>query len=263
MTRAVAGDDARSGEQPTSGVDHRGFWKVLERFAGTLVDRFELDDVLVRLGGDMTYVLDVAGAGVMLADDAGRLRFVTTSDEVLRMLEALQIELDEGPCLLAYRSSDIVLAEDLRDDERFPAFAPRALDAGMASVYSFPMRLDRQVIGALNLYNDAPGQFTSDQVEVGQVFADVATSYLVNARDIEQKDLLSAQLQHALNSRVLIEQAKGFVVARTGVEMPDAFELIRGYARRNQITVRLVARSLLTGSLTVEELVRSTSPRGR
>lgn len=262
MTQAVRHDDALSGEQPTRGVDHRGFWKVLERFAGTLVDRFELDDVLVQLGADMNDVLDVAGAGVMLADDAGSLRFVTTSDEVLRKLEALQIDLDEGPCLLAYRSSEVVLAEDLRNDQRFPAFGPRAVDAGMASVYSFPMRLDQQVIGALNLYSDTPGRFTSDQIEVGQVFADVATSYLLNARDIEQKDLLTRQLQHALNSRVLIEQAKGFVVARTGVEMPDAFELIRGYARRNQTKVRLVARSVLNGSLSIEELVRPASPGG-
>ena len=258
MTQAAHSSDAAATDQPSRGVDHRGFWKVLERFAGTLVDRFELDDVLAQLGADMTYVLDVAGAGIMLADDAGSLRFVSTSDQVLDTLETLQIELDEGPCLLAYRRGEVVIAGDLENDERFPAFGPRAYKAGMASVYSFPMRLDQQVIGALNLYSAEPGDFTADQMEVGQVFADVATSYLMNARDIEQKDVLTKQLQHALSSRVLIEQAKGFVVARTGLEMPDAFELIRGYARRHQIKARVVARSLLNGSLPVEELIRSS-----
>lgn len=237
-------------------VDHRGFWKVLERFAGTLVDRFELDDVMAQLGHDMAEVLQAAGAGIMLADDEGRLRFCSTSNPVLGALEQLQIELDEGPCLLAYRSGTVVLAEDLAQDERFTRFGPRATQTGMAAVYSFPMRLDSQIIGACNLYSEEPGKFSDDQVEVGEVLADVATSYVINARDIEQKDLLTRQLQHALDSRVLIEQAKGFVTARAGVEPTDAFELIRGYARRNQQQVRLIAQSLLRGDLEVDKLWR-------
>jgi GAF domain-containing protein len=242
---------------PGGMVDHRGFWKVLERFAGTLVDRFELDEVMAQLGRDIAEVLGAAGAGIMLADDEGRLRFCSTSNLVLGALEQLQIELDEGPCLLAYRSGSVVLAEDLRDDDRFSRFGPRALEAGMAAVYSFPMRLDSQIVGACNLYNEAPGKFTDDQVEVGEVLADVATSYLINARDIEQKDLLTRQLQRALDSRVLIEQAKGFVTARTGMEPAESFELIRGYARRNQQQVRMVARALLCDEMPVEALRRS------
>ncbi|HEX6256057.1 MAG TPA: GAF and ANTAR domain-containing protein [Euzebyales bacterium] len=245
-----------SDASPTQGVDHRGFWKVLERFAGTLVDKYDLDDVLEQLGADITAVLDVAGAGVMLADAAGALRFCSTNNEVLHKLEALQVDLDEGPCLLAYRTSEIVLADDLRSDPRFPNFGPRALEAGMAAVYSFPMRLDQQVIGALNLYNDEPGPFSDDQIEVGGVFADVGTTYLLNARDIAQQDLLTRQLQEALNSRVLIEQAKGYVSALAGVEPTDAFELIRGYARRHQVRVRMIARSLLHGDLALDELTR-------
>ena len=210
-------------DAPSQGVNHRGFWKVLERFAGTLVDRYCLDDVLGQLGSNIAAVLDVEGAGVMLAGDDNSLRFASTNNEVLHKLEALQIDLDEGPCLLAYRSGEIVLADDLRTDPRFPAFGPRAREAGMAAVYSFPMRLDQQVIGALNLYSDKPGPFSDDQVEVGGVFADVATMYLLNARDIAQQDLLTRQLQGALTSRVLIEQAKGYVSALTGVEPSEAF----------------------------------------
>lgn len=254
MSQAVGATDASQRASLSHGVDHRGFWRVLERFAGTLVDRYELDDVLGQLGVDIAEVLEVAGAGVMLVDEAGSLRFCSTNNEVLHKLEGLQIDLDEGPCLLAYRSGEIVLAEDLREDPRFPSFGPRALEAGMAAVYSFPMRLDHHVIGALNLYAEHPGAFAAEQIEVGGVFADVATSYLLNARDIAQRDLLTRQLQHALDSRVLIEQAKGYVAALSGADPAEAFELVRGYARRNQIRVRVVARRLLRGELAVGEL---------
>jgi GAF domain-containing protein len=254
MTQAVGSDNASHGVREPRGVDHRGFWRVLERFAGTLVDRYNLDDVLEQLGVDITEVLDVAGAGIMLADESGSLRFCSTSNEVLRKLEKLQIDLDEGPCLLAYRSGEIVLAEDLRDDPRFPSFGTRAVEVGMAAVYSFPMRLDQQVIGALNLYAETAHAFSPDQIEVGGVFADVGTMYLLNARDIAQRDLLTSQLQHALDSRVLIEQAKGYVAALAGIDPAEAFELIRGYARNHQIRVRVVARSVLHGDLAVDEL---------
>ncbi|CAN5907388.1 GAF and ANTAR domain-containing protein [soil metagenome] len=241
-------------EAPSDGVDHRAFWQVLTRFAGTLVEGYDLADVLERVGADIRSVLDVAGAGVMLGDDDGNLRFTSTSDSVLEKLEALQIELDEGPCLRAYRSGEIVVATDLSTDERFPDFGSRAVDAGMSAVYSFPMHIEEAVFGALNLYRREPGDFTDDQVEVGQTFANVATSYLSNARDSEQQTLLTKQLQHALNSRVLIEQAKGFVSARTDLDLPDAFGLIRSYARRNQVKVRDVARDLLHGDLSVDDL---------
>jgi GAF domain-containing protein len=184
----------------------------------------------------------------------GTLRFTSTSDGTLERLEALQIELDEGPCLKAFRSGEMVLATDLGTDERFPRFGPLAVEAGMAAVYSFPMHIGGDVIGALNLYRHDAGGFTDDQIEVGRMFADVATSYLRNAHDSERKDLLTKQLQRALNSRVLIEQAKGFVTAQTGLALPDAFALIRRYARNNQVRVRLVASDLLDEQLSIEDL---------
>lgn len=236
------------------GIDHQAFWRVLARFAGTLVHRFELDDVLRQLASDIRDVLGVAGAGVMLADDDGDLHFTSASDAVLDELEALQIRLGEGPCLYAYRSGEIVLASDLRTDQRFTRFGPLAIAAGMAAVFSFPMHIDDGVIGALNLYRGEPGDLSADQVEAGLTFADVATTYLANARDSEQKDLLTKQLQHALNSRVVIEQAKGYVSATADVDLPDAFELLRTYARTRQLRVRLIARGVLSGELPVDEL---------
>lgn len=247
-------DDVLTTDPPTSGLNHRALWKVLERFAGTLVDRYQLDDVLDMLGEHICQVLGVAGAGVMLGDDQGNLRFTSTSGGVLNQLEQLQIELDEGPCLLAFRKAGTVLAPDLRSDGRFPQFGPRAVDAGMAAVYSFPMHIDGTVFGALNLFAGEPGEFTDDQIEVGRVFADVATCYLMNARDIEQKDLLTKQLQQALRDRVVIEQAKGYLTAVLKIQPEDAFELIRGYARRHQIKARIVGRAVLAGDLRPEEL---------
>lgn len=236
-------------------VDHRAFWKVLEHLAGTLVHRYELLDVLEALGGQIRDVLGVAGTGVMLRDDNGDLRFISTSDQVLGELERLQIALDEGPCLLAVHSGGIVLAEELRNDQRFPRFGPRATAAGMGAVYSFPMAVDDAVFGALNLYSAAPGPLSGEQIEVGATFADVATCYLINARDMEQNRQLARELQHALHSRVVIEQAKGYVTATLKVEPEDAFELLRNYSRRHQIKARVVARALVHGDLEPAELV--------
>lgn len=254
----MTGTDTSTAEQTVhpgdNGVDHRAFWKVLERLAGTLVHRYELHGVLEALAAQINEVLGVAGTGVMLGDDEGDLRFVSTSDQVLAELERLQIELDEGPCLLAFRSGEIVLAQDLTTDQRFPRFGPRAVAAGMAAVYSFPMAVDDTLFGALNLYSAQPGSLTGQQIEVGSTLADVATCYLMNARDIERSERLAKELQHALHSRVVIEQAKGYITATLKVEPDDAFELIRAYARRHQIKARVVARALVYGDLNPAEL---------
>jgi GAF domain-containing protein len=249
--------DGERTDHRVDGVDHRAFWRVLERFAGILVNRYGLDDVLTQLDSDIRQVLSVAGAGVMCSDDDGNLRFLSLSDSVLHQLEALQIELDEGPCLLAYHSSQVILAEDLRTDERFPRFGPRAAAAGLAAVYSFPLHVDTTVLGALNLFNEDPGPFSQEQVDAGRTLADIATAYLVNAREIEQRDQQTRQLRDALDKRVVIEQAKGYVAASLSVSLPDAFELIRAYARRHQVRVRMVARAVTHGDISAGELVQN------
>lgn len=238
-------------------IDHEAMWGVLRRFADTLVQHYDLEEVLGRLGEDVVQVLGVAGAGAMLEDGDGSLRFFSTSDPVLKELEALQLEYDEGPCLLAFRTGSQVIAADLAADTRFERFARRALQAGMRAVYSFPMRLDDTVFGALNLYDTQPGREampTLQWLAAGQTLADVATAYLANARDIEQKDTLSAQLTEALDRRVLIEQAKGFVMARRGVDADEAFELVRRYARAHRMQVRAIARAIVHGDLDTGEL---------
>lgn len=235
-------------------IDHTIMTGMLRRFAGTLVGEYELDDVLSQLGKDVATTLGCAGAGAMLGDAEGRLRFVSTSDEVLAKLETLQIEWDEGPCLLAFRTNQTVIAADLHTDERFPTFGPRAVEAGMSAVYSFPMRLDHTTIGALNLYAERPGELGDEALEIGRTFADVATIYVVHARDLEAHRELTTGLQKALDTRIIIEQAKGYLVARGAPDPTSAFELMRRYARPRGLRIQAIAEAIVSGRMAPEEL---------
>ncbi|CAN5854015.1 GAF and ANTAR domain-containing protein [soil metagenome] len=235
-------------------VDESAAFALLQRFAKTLVHQYDLDEVLSDLAGELKNVLDVAGAGVMLADDNEDLRFVSSSDDVLTHLEDLQIELDEGPCLRAYRTASRVMATDLRDDERFPNFGPRAVDVGMVAVFSYPLQYEEQVFGALNLYRHEAGNLDEHQEELGAAFSDISTLYLMHGSDDERREQVNRQLQGALDSRVMIEQAKGFVAAVRDVSTDDGFDMIRTYARGNGRKLREVATEIVRRDLAVDEL---------
>lgn len=235
-------------------VDHERLSRILKDFAATLVGIYDLDQVLSELGKDISAVVGVAGAGVMVEADDGDLHFVSASDGVLKELERLQIEHDEGPCLLAFRTGEIVISSDLEEDERFPEFSPRAIEAGMRSVYSFPLAFGDDVVGALNLYDDEPGDLEGERLEAGRTLADVATIYLLHSREVEADKQLSAQLQQALGSRVPIEQAKGFVAARRGVDTDEARELLREYSRSKQMRMSEIAQAIVSGDLDVRSL---------
>lgn len=226
-------------------MDHERFAAVLRRFAGTLVQDYALQDVIVRLSSEIQAVLDVRGAGVMLSGEDGRLRFVSSSDPVLEHLEALQIELEEGPCLLAFRTGEPVMADDLLADTRFRTFAPRAAAVGMRAVYSFPLRHQGTSIGALNFYREDASSLDEEARRAGEILADVATAYILHAREDDRSRMLAAQLQGALDSRVVIEQAKGFLAARLDVSVDEAFRLLRTYARSQGAHLRMVATDVL------------------
>ena len=235
-------------------VDNAAAFSLLQRFARTLVQEYDLDDVLTELAGELKAVLDVAGAGVMLTDENHDLRFVSSSDETLKHLEDLQIELDEGPCLRAYREAERVMATDLRDDGRFPRFGPRAVKAGMLAVFSYPLQYEERVFGALNLYRKEPGGLDSYQEELGAAFSDIATLYLMHGSDDERREQLNRQLQGALDSRVVIEQAKGFVAASCGTTPADGFEMLRDYARGNGWRLREVATRVVERRIAIDDL---------
>jgi GAF domain-containing protein len=234
-------------------VDQQRLAQTLLQFTANLVTHYEVADILDQLCDRAVEILPVSGAGVMLEDRQGHLRFVSASDETVRSIESLQIELNEGPCLHAYRTGEQVVVTDLEHSDRFPRFTPLALQKGLRAVYSFPMKVGDEHIGAVNLYREEPGRFDDDDAAAGQVLADVATTYIMNARLIERSTQLNEQLQHALNSRVVIEQAKGKLSEQLGVDPPEAFARMRGYARNRGLKLLSVAEEIVSGSLRLEE----------
>jgi GAF domain-containing protein len=158
------------------------------------------------------------------------------SDESARLLELFQIQHEEGPCLDCYRSGRPVTVADLTSEpSRWPAFTERALASGVRSVHAFPMRLRDQVIGALNVFGAEPRPLDPEEARVVQALADLATIAIIQERLIRQAELLTEQLQFALNSRVVIEQAKGAIARSLGVSVEEAFDLMRGHARRERV----------------------------
>lgn len=235
-------------------IDHQRLWRTLRRFATTLSRAEDLATAVEDLGTEMIAILGVAGAGLMLEDADGHLRFVSASDPLLDALERLQIELGEGPCLLAYRTADDVIAADIAADDRFPAFGPRAAEAGLAAVYSFPVFVDDVVVGALNLYDDDAAALDTDQVEAAHALSGIAATYVLHLAEVDAQRTLNDQLSHALHSRIVIEQAKGYVAARLGIGIEEARERLRKHARDNQRKLREVAEDVVAGRTDLEAL---------
>ena len=232
----------------------------------TMVAGFDVIDFLHVLTDRSVQLLDVSAAGLLLADPRGELRVVAASSEAARLLELFQLQNDQGPCLDCYRSGQRVQAADLNAEAaRWPRFAPAALQAGFAAVHALPMRLREQVIGALNLFRAQAEAVDPADVRVGQALADVATIGLLHERSMRHGDTLNEQLQTALNSRVLIEQAKGKLAERLGLDMDQAFNLLRDYARNRNLRLSDLAQAFIDGSETLASLGAagpSQRPRG-
>lgn len=221
-------------------------------FADTLIHHFDLDDFLQRLCERCVEVFDVTSAGVSLVSAAGVLAVAAGSDPTVELVERLQDETQEGPSREAFYGGVQVVEANLHTTglRRWPRFAPAALDAGVpAAVFVFPMRLRQERIGALALFRGDPGPFDHAEVRAAQALADIATIGILQARALAEKNTLTSQLQRALDSRVLIEQAKGMVAAHGDLAMPDAFEQLRLHGRRTGRALRDVARDVVDGAL--------------
>ncbi|HEV2378128.1 MAG TPA: GAF and ANTAR domain-containing protein [Streptosporangiaceae bacterium] len=228
----------------------------------TMVVGFDVIDFLHVLTDRSVQLLDVSAAGLLLADPRGELRVVAASSEAARLLELFQLQNHEGPCLDCYRTGQPVAAANLAAAvQRWPRFAAGARRAGFAAVQALPMRLREQVIGALNLFRADAGAFAPADVRVGQALADVATISLLHERSMRLSDALNEQLQTALNSRVVIEQAKGKLAERLGLDMEQAFSLLREYARARNLRLSELAQTFIDGSETVTDLTASKPPR--
>jgi transcriptional regulator with GAF, ATPase, and Fis domain len=218
----------------------------------TMVADFDMIDFLHVLTDRSAQLLDVSAAGLLLADPRGELRVVAASSEAARLLELFQLQNDQGPCLDCFRAGQPVTAADLTAAaQRWPRFAAAAQQAGFAAVQALPMRLRDQVIGALNLFRATPGAFPPADIRVGQALADVATISLLHERSMRHSDALNEQLQIALNSRVVIEQAKGKLAERLGLDMDQAFRLLRDQARNRNLRLSDLAQALIDGSATL------------
>jgi GAF domain-containing protein len=217
----------------------------------TMVDDFDIIDFLHVLTSRSVELLDVSAAGLLLADPRGELRVVAASSEAARLLELFQLQSDQGPCLDCFRSGQPVGATNLSADQRWPQFAAAAQQAGFSAVQALPMRLRDQVIGALNLFRTTAGPFDDDAVQIGQALAGVATISLLNERSVRRADTLNEQLQTALNSRVIIEQAKGKLAERLGIDVDLAFTLLREQARNRNQRLSDLARAFVDGTQTI------------
>jgi transcriptional regulator with GAF, ATPase, and Fis domain len=232
----------------------------------TMVADFDVIDFLQVLTDRSVQLLEVAAAGLLLADPRGELRVIAASSEAARLLELFQLQNDQGPCLDCFRSGQPVSAADLTAEaRRWPRFAPAAQQAGFAAVQALPMRLREQVIGALNLFRATPGAFDPAGIRIGQALADVATISLLHDRSMRHSDTINEQLQTALNSRVVIEQAKGKLAERHGLDMDQAFAVLREHARTRNLRLSDLARAFVEGTDTVTSPVRprpGQRPRG-
>jgi len=217
--------------------------------ADTMVAEFDVIDFLHLLTDRSVALLGASAAGVVLADPRGELRVAAASSEEAGLLELFQLQNDQGPCLDCFRTGRPVTADDLTGPcQRWPRFAEAAARSGFRTVEALPMRLRDQVIGALNLFRAEPGPIGPADLRIGQALADVATIGLLHERNVRRREAVAEQLQAALNSRVVIEQAKGKLAERLSVDMDRAFNMLRDYARNTNQHLTDVARTLVEGA---------------
>lgn len=231
--------------------------------ATSLADGADVVDLLSGLAEDTSRLLDIASTGLLLADHRGVLHVVAASSEATRSLEIFQLQRAQGPCLDCYRSGQPVNVSDLRAEaDRWPVFAAAAAEAGFRSVHAVPMRLRDQVLGTMGLFGTSVGPLGEDDLRLGQALAYVASVALVQDKAAADRELINAQLQTALDSRVVLEQAKGVLAQRGGLEMDEAFAVLRGYARDHNLPLTEVARSVTNRELLAEQLIDHAAVRG-
>jgi ANTAR domain/GAF domain len=241
----------------------RGVTDAFVSLAAALADGLDPVDLLTGLTADCARLLDVASAGLLLADRRGVLHVLAASSEETHSLEVFQLQRKQGPCLDCYRSGAPVSAADLRQETtRWPQFVPAAIDAGFASVHALPMRLRDHVLGTLGLFGDRVGALNEDDLRLGQALAYVASVAIVQDKAAADKAALNEQLQTALDSRVVLEQAKGILAQVGQLDMDRSFAVLRGYARDNNqrltdVALAVVNRQLHAGQLLDHALSRA------
>jgi len=231
-------------------VSREPLYDALREFARTIQNPFEIGDVLYRLNDTVSDVLRAAGAGIMLGTE-GNLQFVTASDARVSQAERLQDELDDGPCHEAFHEGQRVVMGDLSADDRWPGFCTQVTALGLHAMAALPMKAFGEVIGALNVYRDTPGEWSEEDLDAGELLSDIASGYILNAQRLQASQRLAEQLQMALDSRVIIEQAKGILAAKLGTDPDSAFSLLRRHARGANRKLHDVAQDVVKNGLEI------------
>ncbi|MFB8368934.1 GAF and ANTAR domain-containing protein [Pseudarthrobacter sp. NPDC055928] len=219
------------------------------KLTDTLVADYDVLDLLHTLVEESVGLLDVAAAGLVLADPSGELQVLASTSEQSQLVEVLQLRAGSGPCVECYSTGRPVVVEDIGALERWEDFKAAALSQGFRSVHAVPMRIHDRTIGAMGLFGANPGPLTAEDAAIGQALADVATISLLQERTIREASLVNEQLQRALNSRVLIEQAKGVIAHTAGVDMEEAFNRLRNHARAHNEGLHVTAGRIVDRSL--------------
>ncbi|HUQ56361.1 GAF and ANTAR domain-containing protein [Lentzea sp.] len=229
--------------------------------ADTLAADFDPAEFMHRLSHRCVTALGVDAAGILLADHDGELQVVGASSDRARLVELFELQHRRGPCVECYlTSAPVTLASSTGPPHRWREFSAVAKEAGFGAVHALPMRLRDQTVGALNLFTVDEAALAEPTLRVAQAMADVATIGLLQARVISHRELLAGQLQNALQSRVLIEQAKGVLAERLQIDMDRAFDALRRYSRDNNLRLREVADGVITGVIDVAALRTAGAP---
>ena len=229
--------------------------RLIETFAtlaDTLVAGFDVVDLLQTLVESCADLLDIAAAGILLADEGGELEVVASTSEASRLVEVMQLSARAGPCVECFETGTVVSLPDVEDSPpAWRRFRDSAREQGFAAVHAIPLRLRETTIGALNLLSTVPGPLRPQDVRAAQALADVATIGILQERTLRESNSVREQLSNALTSRVVIEQAKGVISHSRGVSMEESFVLLRNYARNNRVMLSQVAQGLVDQTLVI------------
>jgi GAF domain-containing protein len=221
--------------------------------AGALANGYDVVELLDRLVQRCVHLLSVDAVGLVLSDASGALKVMASTSEQARFLEVLQLHADSGPCLDCYRTGRPVNADDLlAEPGRWPDLTGAVEHNGYRSVHAVPLRFQEQTLGAMNLFSIEPGGLARTDQVIAQALAEVATVAILDQRTIRHSVKVAEQLQTALDSRVIIEQAKGMLAHQGGLAMTDAFAVLRRYARRNNRRVTDCAHAVVDSTLTLD-----------
>lgn len=234
---------------------HSSLFNRLVSLADSLVGGIDVIDVADGLVVSCMDFLPVQSVGIMLDDQRGNLRVLASSSEEVRLLELFELQNNEGPCLEAFASGALVSAIDLAAAKgRWPSFVPEAQAQGILAAYALPLQLNARTIGALNLFCSSQDAMTPEGLRIARMMATMATLGILNHWTVRRQERLAEQLQAALNSRIVIEQAKGVLAERSGVPMGVAFEMLRAAARTTRTQLSVVATEVAHGRASLDDL---------